>query len=109
MKALMLSAVLLVLGPALATAGEIYGTIKEAGKPVTEGLKVEVTCAGTTAATVTDKFGAYRVFAQDEGKCTLALSIGDQKPSIEIHSFEDSARYNLLLEKKGDTYELRSE
>ena len=45
MKALTLSAMLLVAAPALVGAGEIYGSIKEGGKPVKEGVKVEVACA----------------------------------------------------------------
>ncbi len=109
MKALTLSALLLVAVPSLVGAGEIYGSIKEAGKPVKEGVKVEVACGAKTAAAETDKFGAYRLFAQEQGKCTLTVRIGDEAPSIAVHSFEDSARYNLVLEKKDGKYVLRSE
>ncbi len=102
---------MLVLGaaPSLAAAGEIYGTIKESGTPVKEGLKVEVTCGAETVATATDKYGAYRVFAKEEGKCTLTLRIGDEAPTIAVHSYEDSARYTLILERKDGKYVLRSE
>jgi hypothetical protein len=109
MKALTMSALILVVAPALAGAGEIYGSIKESGKPVKEGLKVEVACAGKTVAGETDKNGAYRLFAQQEGKCTLTVRVGDEAPSIAVDSFEDSARYNLVLEKKDGKYVLRSE
>ena len=109
MKALTLSAILLVAAPALVGAGEIYGSIKEGGKPVKEGVKVEVACAGKTVAGETDKNGAYRVFAQDEGKCTLTVRIEGEAPSIAVDSFEDSARYNLVLEKKDGKYVLRGE
>jgi hypothetical protein len=109
MKALMVSALLLVAVPSLVGAGEIYGSIKEGGKPVRDGLKVEVACGGKTVAGETDKFGAYRLFAQEEGKCALTVRIGDERPSIAIRSFEDSARYNLVLERKDGKYALRSE
>jgi hypothetical protein len=109
MKTLTLSALLLVAAPALVGAGEIYGSIKEDGKPVKEGVKVEVACAGKTVAGETDKNGAYRLFAQEEGKCTLTVRIGDEAPSIAVDSFEDSARYNLVLEKKDGKYVLRGE
>ncbi len=96
-----------VVSPAF--AGEIYGTIKDEGKTVGEGVKVEVVCGEKTYAAETNKFGAYRLFAQEQGKCTLTVAIGEEKPSLAIHSFEDSARYNLLLEKKDGKYTLRSE
>ncbi len=109
MRRLVLWALLLFGVPALATAGEIYGTIKEGGKAVRDGLKVTLTCGGKTVSGDTDKFGGYRLFAGDEGKCTLTLKIGDETPSVAVESFEDSARYNLILERKDGRYTLRSE
>ena len=109
MKTVMLWALVLVAVPSLAGAGEIYGSIKENGKPVRDGLKVEVACGGKTVAGETDKFGAYRLFAQEEGKCTLTVRIGDERPAIAVRSFDDSARYNLVLERKDGKYALRSE
>jgi hypothetical protein len=109
MKALTLSALLLLAAPSIVGAGEIYGSIKETGKPVKEGVKVEVACGAKTVAAETDKYGAYRLFAQEQGKCTLTVRIGGETPSIAVHSFEDSARYNLVLEKKDGKYVLRSE
>ncbi len=109
MKKILMFAALLFGVSALASAGEIYGTIKEGGKPVRDGLKVTLACGGQTVSGETDKFGAYRLFAHDEGKCTLTLKIGDETPSVTVESFEDSARYNLILERKDGKYALRSE
>lgn len=109
MKTLTLSALLVLAAPALAGAGEIYGSIRESGKPVKEGVRVEVVCGSKPVAAATDKFGAYRLFVEDEGKCTLTVKIGEESPSIPVHSFEDSARYNLILEVKDGKYTLRSE
>ena len=109
MKALLLSVMLLVLVPSLAAAGEVYGTIKEGGKSVQGGLKVELACGGKTVTGETDKFGGYRLFASEEGKCTLTLRIGNETPSAAVTSFADSARYNLLLERKDGKYTLRTE
>lgn len=109
MKSLIVTALVLTAVPSLAVAGEIYGTIKEQGKPMKDGVKVTVVCAGKSAAGETDKYGAYRLFAQEEGKCTLTVQVGDESPSTTIHSFADSARYNLVLEKKDGKYTLRSE
>lgn len=109
MNVVTLSVLLLAAAPAVAGAGEIYGSIREAGKPVKEGVKVEVVCAETPVAAETDSYGAYRLFVPEEGKCTLTVTVGDEKPSIAVHSFEDSARYNLILEKKDGKLTLRSE
>jgi hypothetical protein len=109
MKALVLSGVLLVSIPPLASAGEVYGTIKEGGKPVKDGLKVGLACGAKAVAGETDKFGAYRLFAADEGKCTLTVRVGEESPSTTVHSYADSARYNLVLERKDGKYTLRTE
>lgn len=109
MKTLTATVLIVIAVPALAFAGEIYGTINEAGKPVAEGLTVEVACGDAKIATTTDKNGAYRLVAPDDEKCTLELTVGEEKPSITVHSFEDSARYNLVLEKKDGKYTLRGE
>jgi hypothetical protein len=92
-----------------ALAGEIYGTIKEGGKPVKAGTKVEVKCAKGSFGAETDKLGSYRLFVQEQGKCALSVKSGDVAAQMTIHSFEDSARYNLVLEKKDGKPALRSE
>ncbi len=95
--------------PSVAFAGEIYGTVKENGKPVAEGVGVSVACGDKSASATTDKAGSYRVFAAQEGKCTLTVKVGGESPSTVIHSYVDSARYNLVLEKKGGKYTVRTE
>jgi hypothetical protein len=92
-----------------ALAGEIYGTVKEGGKPVQTGTKVEVKCAKGSYSGETDKLGSYRLFVPEQGKCTLSVKSGDVSPQMAVHSFEDSARYNLVLEKKDGKPSLRSE
>jgi len=109
MKTLGVLALLIAAFPAAGFAGEIYGTITEQGKPVKEGVKVTVTCGEKSVGGQTDKNGAYRVFADEEGKCTLVVKVGEEAPSVAIHSYADSARYNLVLEKKDGKYTLRSE
>lgn len=99
----------LALVPGAAAGGEIYGTIKENGKPVKPGLKVTVTCGGKDVSADTDKNGGYRLFASEEGKCTLAVKVGDESPSATVHSYADSARYNLVLERKDGKATLRTE
>ncbi len=109
MKTLIALVLTLAAGSTPALAGEVFGTIKEQGKPVKEGLKVTVTCGEKSVAGATDKNGAYRLFAAEEGKCTLTVQVGEETPATTVRSYEDSARYNLVLEKKDGKYVLRGE
>jgi hypothetical protein len=109
MKKFAIALLSLVFPLSTATAGEVYGTLKEGGKPVPAGTKVEVRCPKGSYSAETDKTGSWRLFAQEQGKCTLTVKVGDAAPSMTVHSFEDSARYTLILEKKEGKYILRSQ
>ncbi len=105
-RASMLLLVLLSI-TALAFAGKIYGSITEGGKPVGQGVKVEVTCGGNNYAAQTDAYGAFKLFVPDKGKCALKVHYQGQTPSFEINSYEGSVQYDLILEKKDGQYTLR--
>ena len=90
--------ILLSLVTSVAMAGEIYGTIIEAGKPVSEGTKVEVTVAGKTFTGATDKLGTYHVQASEKGKGTLTVYYKDQKPTADVFSIEKANRYDYTME-----------
>src|SRR6478672_2162979 len=78
----------LVLGlAAQAFAGKIYGTITEGGKPVAQGIKVDVACGTNNYSAQTDAGGAFNLFSPDKGKCALKVTYQGQTPSIEINSF----------------------
>jgi hypothetical protein len=109
MRKIFLTMLCLAISCTTALAGEIYGTIKEAGKPIKAGAKVEVKCAKGSYGAETDKLGSYRVFVPEQGKCTLSVKSGDAAAQMTVNSFEDSARYNLVLEKKDGKPALRSE
>ena len=91
----------------LAVAGKIYGSVTENGKPVTQGVKVEVTCGTYNHAAATDAYGSFKLFVPDKGKCTLKVHYQGQTPSFEITSYEGSVQYDLILEKQGGQYTLR--
>src|SRR5262245_54466789 len=93
--------VLIVGFASQAFAGKIYGNITEAGKPVPQGVKVEVTCGTNNYSAQTDSYGAFNLFANDKGKCMLKVSYQGQMPSIEINSYDNSVQYDLVLEKQG--------
>jgi hypothetical protein len=99
---------LLILGiTGAAYAGKIYGSVSEGGKPVEQGVKVEVTCGANNYAAQTDAYGAFKLFVPDKGKCALKVYYQGQTPSFEINSYEGSVQFDLILEKQGAQYTLR--
>ena len=116
------SLVLLVcLAAANARAGRIFGDIMMDGKPVPAGLMVTIapvppaSAPGDTAkhaaapvdTTLTDKFGSYKLNVKGEGKCVLTLLYDKQAPTLEVFSYKEATRYDLILEKKDGKYSLR--
>jgi hypothetical protein len=102
---------LLLVGMALlggARRGEVYGTVR-LGKQFLAGVEVAVTTASGTVSDTTDKFGAYRVFVKEAGKCTLTVRYQKQAPTLEIVSVGDAVRYRLVLEEANGKYTLHSE
>jgi hypothetical protein len=99
---------LLILGLAgQAFAGKFNGTITEGGKPVPQGVKVQVTCGSNNYDAQTDAQGAFSLFAMDKGKCVLKVLYQGQMPSIEVNSYDGSVQYDLILEKQGAQYTLK--
>lgn len=101
-------AALLLLFAFPALAGEMYGTITEAGKPVGEGVMVEARCGQNTYPGVkTDKSGTFHLVVQEKGKCTLTVKHKSQAPTIEVASYDEGVQIDLVLEQKGGNYALR--
>jgi hypothetical protein len=107
-----------------ALAGRIFGDIKMDGKPVSAGLTVMIAVAppegGDTAkdgerkpepapsdTASTDKFGSYKLTVKAEGKCILTLLYDKQAPTLEVFSYKEATRYDLIMEKKDGKYSLR--
>lgn len=105
-RAFLLTLFILSLATA-AFAGKVYGSITEGGKPVGQGIKVEVTCGSNNYAAQTDAYGSFKLFVPDKGKCALNVYYQGQTPSFEINSYEGSVQYDLILEKSGAKYTLR--
>jgi len=99
--------VLVVLLTSVASAGEIFGTIVEAGKPIPQGTKIEVTVGGQTYTGATDNLGTYHVQATEKGKGTLTAFYKDQKPVAEVFSIEKANRYDYTVETVGGKLELK--
>ena len=95
----------LAIGSPVCLGGEIYGTISDGVRPV-RGAQIEVLSPGRPTA-VSDANGMYKVFVPEQGKFRLKLSHGGQAPVITVFSYQQSVRYDLILENRGGTFSLR--
>ena len=114
-------AVLLCCAAPDAFAGRIFGDIKLDGKPTPAGLTVTIATALPPAApgakpkpapvladsTATDKFGSYKLNAKEEGKLILTLVYEKRPVTLEVFSYKEATRYDLVLEKKDGKLSLR--
>ncbi len=101
-----------------AYAGRVFGDIKLQGKPVPAGLPVTIAVVppatgdakpapAVVDSTATDKFGSYKLSLKQEGKCVLTLLYEKQKVTLEVFSYKNATRYDLILEKKDGKLSLR--
>lgn len=114
-------AIIVCIAASNASAGRIFGDIKLDGKPVPAGLAVKIALAPPAGApdaktkpapivadsAVTDKFGSYKLAVKQEGKCILTLLYEKQALALEVFSYKEATRYDLILEKKDGKLSLR--
>jgi hypothetical protein len=99
---------MLLFLPVLSYAGEIYGTIKgDDGKPLTDKVVQIMQNDKVVASAKTDANGYFTVAIKDVGKFKLEI-VGYKDASIEVFSSNKSTRYNLLMNKAGDKWILKS-
>ena len=90
-----------------AFAGEIYGSLVLAGKPLAKAAML-ATCGGEEAKGETAPDGTYRIMTVKQGRCSLSLPGYAGKPSVAIFSQAKPALYDFELVKgSGGDYELR--
>ncbi len=111
---LQMSAALIViaLGASNASAGRLFGDVKVSGKPAAEGMLITVQAAPKPAAekekvaaapvdsVKTDKVGSYKVMVKNEGKYNLTVHLGKQIAVLEVFSYKEPTRYDLVVEEK---------
>lgn len=104
--------------PAGAQAGRLFGDIRMGGKPLPAGVPVTIARAPaaddkgksnppTADSTATDAYGAYKLSVKEEGKCVLSILYEKKTVSLEVFSYKEATRYDLVLEKKDGALSLR--
>ena len=103
-----------------AHAGRIFGDVKVAAKPAAEGMLITVQAVTPPAgdkketpppapidSVTTDKVGSYKVVVKNEGKCTLTVYMGKKSATLEIFSYKEPTRYDLVVEEKDGKLSVR--
>lgn len=99
---------LFLLVPLVSYAGEIYGTLKGSdGKPLTNQVVQIKQNDKVAASATTDVNGYFTVTIKGVGKYKLEV-VGYKDASFEVFSSNKATRYNLLMNKSGDKWILRS-
>ena len=108
MKTKRILILILLLVPVLSFAGEIYGTIKgDDGKPLTnQVVQIKQNDQVLASATI-DINGYFTVTIKEVGKFKLEV-VGYKDAGFEVFSSNKSTRYNLLMNKAGDKWILKS-
>lgn len=109
MKLFALVFMLVVLNLSLVFGGEIYGTIKEQGRPIKSGVKVEIATKTGSIEATTDENGSYSIYLEEQGEFVLKVHCHDQTPSIVVFSFQDPVRYDLAIKRSDGQYYLERE
>lgn len=108
MKTIKILIIILFFLPVLSYAGEIYGTIKgDDGKPLTnQVVQIKQNDKVLASATI-DANGYFTVTIKEVGKFKLEV-VGYKEAGFDVFSSNKSTRYNLLMNKAGDKWILKS-
>jgi hypothetical protein len=104
--------------PASAHAGRVFGDIRMDGKPLPAGVPVRIArlvpgedkarpASVAADSTATDAYGAYKLMVKEQGKCVLTIRYEKQTATLEVFSYKEATRYDLVLEKKDGALSLR--
>ena len=108
MKTTTILLLVLLFVPFLSFAGDIYGTIKgDDGKPLMNQVVQIKQNDKVLASATTDANGYFTVTIKEVGKFKLEVA-GYKDASFEVFSSNKSTRYNLLMNKAGDKWILKS-
>lgn len=94
---------LAVASPAM--AGHCYGTLFENGQTL-RGAQLTLTCGSEVVTATSDGAGAYRMFAQTTGACTLQVAAAGWVASASLNSYDGPAPNDFNVVHQGSTVQL---
>jgi hypothetical protein len=99
MKRFWISLAGILCGTSLLTAGQVYGTVRDAGgKAVAGAAIVIVSPAKTSYEAKTGADGSYQIFVKETGKCEFRIDSGAKAPATaSVFSYADPAKYDFEL------------
>ena len=87
----------ILLGSQLVTAGQVYGTLRDAGGKGVAGIAITIVAPnkaqyeGKTGAD-----GSYQIFVKETGKCELQANLGGKAPATaSVFSYADPSKYDF--------------
>lgn len=93
MKRALILVTLSLLMATSAIAGQVFGRVKDGGRPIAN-VTFEIFCKDSTVKGTTDGYGAYSVNV-GRGKCTFKLYYRNQQPAFEMFSYDSPLRYDF--------------
>lgn len=106
MRAVTFALCLILLFPAVAFTGQIFGSLREGRRSVGQGVPVEVICGRDRYPAQTDAYGSYNIYTPKTGKCTFVVQYKGQSQHV-VYSYRDPVRYDFELIESGRGYQLR--
>ena len=100
MKTILRFVIVTLLFSSLLTAGEVYGLIKDGGRPIDGGTPVVLRCGVGVDSGVTDKYGSYSLSLPASGKCTLTVYYRGRAVSVEVFLYSKPVRFDLTMDQE---------
>ncbi len=88
-----------VLAAALASAGQVYGTLRDANGKGMAGISITIVApnkASYEGKTAAD--GSYQIFVKETGRCELQAKLGGNTPATaNVFSYAEPAKYEFQV------------
>ena len=79
------------------TAGQIYGTLRDASGKGVPGISITIVSpAKTTYEAKTGADGSYQIFVKETGRCEFQAQLGGKQPATaNVFSYAEPAKYEF--------------
>jgi len=85
-------------------AAQIFGSVRDGGRPVTNA-DIRVTCGSNQPhVTRTDQYGSYSVYVGETGRCTFTITYNGRPLSADVNSYADPvhADFDVVKDQNGN-------